>query len=289
MIDQRAELGLLVKLCREDRGLTQEQLAKELEIPRTPVAHLEQAYRLPEASVLRRICEYLGLPEVLWRGFAPRESSYPAAVRCHCRTYYTKLTSASEEEKRRTSLVLAVKDGVPWLDGKVVYADPFGMCAQKLRKAFPKLFLNRAFVPVPSSRASRGLKDEAWASLRLAKAYAAEGTACRVVRLLRRSKAIRKSSDPYATDPRPTVAEQLATLELAEGEVPPGVVLVDDVATRGTTLIACARRLVEQGWRGRIDALVVAYVRAHNEKKPKDRHELTFVWDGEWHYPERAE
>lgn len=287
MIDQRAELGLLVKLCREDRGLTQEQLANELGLPRTPVAHLEQGYRLPEAGVLRRICRYLELPEVLWRGFAPGDSTYATAVRCHCRTYYTKWTSASAEEKRRSSLVYAVKNGKPWRDGKQKFDDPYLMCARKLRKTFPKLFLNRTFVPVPSSRASQGLKDEAWASLRLADAYAAEGIGCRVLRLLRRSSAIRKSSDPKATGPRPTVVEHLTTLKAAEGEAPPGLVLVDDVATRGTTLVACANRLLEQGWRGQVDALVVAYARAPNEDSPKDGHELTFVWDGEWDYPAR--
>lgn len=287
MIDSRAQLGLLVKLCRERRGWTQEQLAKALDLSRTAVAHLEQGFRVPEPGSLRRLCEHLGLPDVLWEGFVPRDSLYPMAVRGHCRTYYTPGRELPAEPRRRAALVHAVKEGTPWRDGKRRIDDPYRACARRLRKTFPRLFLNRTFVPVPRAVASEGLDEQQWPGLKLARAYAQEGTACRVEPLFVRARTIRRSSAPRAAKRRPTVAEHLATLTLVDAEVPPGIVLVDDVAMRGTTLIACATRLAKRGWRGQVDALLVAYERAGDHDCAVDGRELLFGWDGQWDYPVR--
>lgn len=285
VIDSQAELGRLVKLCREYRELTQEQLARALDLSRTAVAHLEQGLRLPEPGGLRRVCEHLGLPEVLWAGFIPRDSLYPMAVRCHCRTYYTAWPDPSADERRRASLVDAVRDGEPWRDGRRLVEDPYGACARRLRRTFPRLFLNRTFVPVPPVAAEP--EPPRCPSVQLARAYAAEGIACRVVPMFERPRALRGSSSPRATTHGPTVAEHLATLTLTRDDVPPGLVLVDDLVTRGATLIACATRLAKQGWRGQVDALVVAYARTGEHDQPRDGRELLFGWDGKWDYPVR--
>lgn len=287
MIDDHAELGLLVKLCREHRGQTQEQLAAALQLSRTAVAHLEQGLRLPEPGALARLCRHMGLPEALWAGFIPRDSLYPMVVRCHCRTYATPpALGTGAADQRRASLVKAVRRGEPWADGKRTVDDPYASSARRMRRAFPRLFLNRTFVPVPRGRAGRGRADDPWPALRLAEAHAREGTACRVAQLFVRTRAVRKAegSDPAA---RPTVAEHLTTLALKAEAVPPGVVLVDDVTERGATLMACATRLVRQGWRGEVDALVVAYVRQAADDPARDGHELSFGWDGKWSYPVR--
>jgi transcriptional regulator with XRE-family HTH domain len=284
MIGSQAELGQLVKLCREHRGLTQDQLAKELELSRTAVAHLEQGLRLPEPLGLRRLCEHLGLPPVLWEGFIPGDGLYPMAVHVRCRTYYTEGAERSVEEERRVRLVEAIRCGEPWRDGQHVFEDPFAACAKRQRKAFPSLFLNRTFVPVPPLKGD-GDDDEAPepASLRLARAYAAEGTTCRVVTQFRR---LRKLREPVRG--RPTVADQLATLVLTDAQVFPGTVLVDDVVDWGTTLIACATRLSKLGWRGQVDALVVAYTRAQAGDAGRDGHVLMLGWDGAWDHPVRS-
>ncbi len=286
MIDSQSELGQLVKLCREYRGQTQEQLAKHLELSRTAVAHLEQGHRLPEPAALRRVCEHLGVPEVLYAGFVPRDSLYSMAVRCHCRTYYSEGDEASADDERRARLVDAVRSGEPWRDGKREIEDPYGASARRLRRTFPRLFLNRTFVPVPRARNSRGLEDDQWPSLKLAEAYAEEGTACRVVRLFRRAKALRKPS-ARSGELGPTVAQHLTTLASTAEEVPPGIVLVDDLVERGTTLIACATRLTKQGWQGQVDALVVAYRRMGAGDQARDGRELLFGWNGKWNHPVR--
>jgi transcriptional regulator with XRE-family HTH domain len=282
MIGSQAELGQLVKLCREHRGLTQDQLAKALELSRTAVAHLEQGLRLPEPAGLRRLCEHLGLPPVLWGGFIPRDSLYPMSVCIRCRTYYTEGPERSPEEERRSRLVEAIRSGEPWRDGRHVVDDPFAACAKRQRKTFPALFLNRTFVPVPPANGDHDDATEP-TSVRLARAYAAEGTACRVVEQFRRSRKLRTPANG-----RPTVADQLATLVLTDAQVFPGVVLVDDVVDWGSTLIACATRLTKLGWRGQVDALVVAYTRTHGAGEAKDGHTLMLGWDGAWDHPVRS-
>lgn len=80
-------LAELVRLYREARLLSQETLARSVR-PRTnrsAVAHLEQALRLPPASVLRGICTYLGIPEAAWLPYesgiaTPASSSAPSLI-----------------------------------------------------------------------------------------------------------------------------------------------------------------------------------------------------------------
>lgn len=282
MIGSQAELGQLVKLCREHRGLTQDQLAKALELSRTAVAHLEQGLRLPEPGALRRVCQYFSLPAVLWEGFIPGGSLYPMAAHVRCRTYYTRGTARSAEEERRVALVEAIARGEPWRDGRRVVEDPFAACAKRQRKTFPSLFLHRTFVPVPPPLGEGDDEGVEPTSVRLARAYAAEGTACRVVAQFRRRSALRSSGKG-----RPTVADHLATLVLTDAQVFPGVVLVDTVVDQGSTLLACATRLTKLGWRGHVDALVVAYVRTP-EEDARDGHTLMLGWDGTWEYPVRS-
>lgn len=283
MIGSQAELGQLVKLCREHRGLTQDQLAKALDLSRTAVAHLEQGLRLPDPTALQRLCEHLQLPSVLWEGFIPRPALYPMAVTVRCRTYYTEGTDLSQEEERRLRLVEAIRSGEPWRDGARVVEDPYAACAKRQRKAFPSLFLGRTFVPVPPAKVGDDEDEPAEPpSLRLARAYAAEGTGCRVVTQFRRTRKLRARATG-----RPTVADHLSTLVLTEAQVFPGVVLVDDVVDWGSTLLACATRLSKLGWRGQVDALVVAYTRTH-EAEARDGQVLMLGWDGTWDYPVRS-
>lgn len=65
------ELGNYVRAAREDRGLTQDVLAKTIKTAtsRSAVALLEQARRLPSASVLGDLCEYLQIPTTIWKPF----------------------------------------------------------------------------------------------------------------------------------------------------------------------------------------------------------------------------
>lgn len=69
------ELGNQVQAAREDRRLSQPDLAKALVPPtnRSVVAHLEQGRRLGDVAVLQRICEYLAVPAKYWKPFLDEE------------------------------------------------------------------------------------------------------------------------------------------------------------------------------------------------------------------------
>lgn len=64
-------LGLTFAAFREQRGLTQEELAEAVSPPsnRSVIAHFEQGRRLPRPAVLSTLCRFLGLPEALWQPF----------------------------------------------------------------------------------------------------------------------------------------------------------------------------------------------------------------------------
>lgn len=70
MQDWRAKLGKNVRRFRQQRGLTQEQLAFEAEIDLTYVGGIERGKRNPSLLVMARIAEALSisLPKLLADG-----------------------------------------------------------------------------------------------------------------------------------------------------------------------------------------------------------------------------
>ena len=102
----------------------------------------------------------------------------------------------------------------------------------------------RILVPVPRSTplAPGGL----WPAQRIAQALVEEGLGGGVMPLLERHSPVASSSQGFTAEDRPDPwihYESLAVTALAASGSP--LVLVDDVVTRGSTLIACASRLAE--------------------------------------------
>ena len=66
----------MVKAHREQKGLTQEQLAKKCgeTVNRSAIAHLEQGLRLPKTDALTIICTKLNIPPDFWEFFTNEES-----------------------------------------------------------------------------------------------------------------------------------------------------------------------------------------------------------------------
>lgn len=56
------DLGKAIKICRNQKGLTQTKLAESAEISVSYLSLLEKGKRDPALSVLTRLCEVLGLP-----------------------------------------------------------------------------------------------------------------------------------------------------------------------------------------------------------------------------------
>jgi predicted amidophosphoribosyltransferase len=105
-------------------------------------------------------------------------------------------------------------------------------------------WLNRetCLVPVPGSSL---LPRTVWAAERLAVALRGVGLGKEVWLGLRRCQAVRKSATALSGQ-RPTVRQHYESLVVVDSrKAPPRIVLIDDVITRGRTILAAAARLHE--------------------------------------------
>ncbi len=76
MSNRKVQLGKLVKALREHRTISQEDLARQLNLDnRSVIAHLEQGIRIPSGEALRKICQALGVPASYWDIFVDAEWS----------------------------------------------------------------------------------------------------------------------------------------------------------------------------------------------------------------------
>jgi len=110
---------------------------------------------------------------------------------------------------------------------------------------------NPTLVPVPKS--SLIAPNSLWVPDRIAKALAKEGVG-KVSHLLERVKPIRKSAQTNSWN-RPTAFEHFKTMGVVQTiSEPEEVVLIDDVVTRGATLLGAANRLLDSYPRMRVRA-----------------------------------
>lgn len=101
-------------------------------------------------------------------------------------------------------------------------------------------------VPVPRRVPlnPRGRGPSLWPSLRIAEALLQAGFGKRVEPLLERTEAIEQSSLGFKASNRPSPQRHFETVACRGIIVPPvRVVLVDDVITRGSTMLGCASSL----------------------------------------------
>jgi transcriptional regulator with XRE-family HTH domain len=78
MIASLENLAYLIRVHREHIGLSQEKLAEKVGagVNRSNVAHVEQARRLPKPEILKKICEYLKIPNQIWSPFLHEKSLF---------------------------------------------------------------------------------------------------------------------------------------------------------------------------------------------------------------------
>lgn len=112
------------------------------------------------------------------------------------------------------------------------------------QRQFPDFFgPDVVLIPVPGSAPL--VKGALWVPDRLASALLKEGLGQVVWRGLRRVSAVRKSATAPAGE-RPSVEDHYDSFSVEPSLVPPHrIVLVDDVVTKGRTLLAAATRVQE--------------------------------------------
>ena len=111
-----------------------------------------------------------------------------------------------------------------------------------------KSFLNvfdpsTVLIPVP--RSNPLLQGGLWVPKRIAEEMVAKGIGCKVMLSLKRVKTINRSSQSTPSQ-RPLPSEQYDSLAVEKSlTMSNKVVLIDDVITRGATLIAAANKLID--------------------------------------------
>lgn len=76
MID-RKEIRIIIKKYRKKQGMTQEQLAKTIQVHRTYICAIESGRRYPSWEILRQLIEVLEIDEgLIFRSVQGRENMF---------------------------------------------------------------------------------------------------------------------------------------------------------------------------------------------------------------------
>jgi predicted amidophosphoribosyltransferase len=106
-----------------------------------------------------------------------------------------------------------------------------------------QLFNDAVLVPAP--RSSLITEDSLWVPNRIAKALVTRGIGMRVLPCLKRITAVPKAATSRSED-RPTPSKHFQTLAVQGNfEGVEKIVVIDDIITRGATLLGSANRLLE--------------------------------------------
>ncbi|MDR1992086.1 MAG: hypothetical protein LBQ98_01075 [Nitrososphaerota archaeon] len=126
---------------------------------------------------------------------------------------------------------------------------------------------NTILVPVPSSSLME--KDTLWVPERIANALVKKGFGKQVASCLRRETAVRKATTSPSHE-RPSVKDHYDSLSV-QGSLsePEDILLIDDVITRGATLLGCANRLITAFPNCRINAFAAVRTISNPEKFKK--------------------
>jgi hypothetical protein len=145
-------------------------------------------------------------------------------------------------------VMLAIKQDPFGGDPPILMSERIARAVQENLPSLPFAYFfqpETTLVPVPKS--SLMLRDTLWVPLRIATALAKRGVGSQVDPCLARVTAVRKAASSRASE-RPKPKDHFASLSVQRrisGPPPKEILLVDDIITRGSTLLGAANRLAE--------------------------------------------
>lgn len=161
----------------------------------------------------------------------------------------------SNDEKQSRTIMRVLKGDEYVRDPPTLMSDVIAdMISSRIAKLpFAQLFAaNPILVPTPNSSLTR--PGTLWVPQRLASALKRKGLGQSVVECLKRVKPLRKAATSAAAN-RPTAREHYESMEVQkELSEPPEILLIDDVVTRGATLVGAANKLADAYPHARIRA-----------------------------------
>lgn len=160
--------------------------------------------------------------------------------------YCPRPSSPEELDSRKMTHALKNDEYVSTKSGSILMSDWVAMTVSREKASLPfGDFFQSDSILAPVPKSSLMAPDTLWVPDRIAKALVREGIGQRVVMMLKRVKPLRKAASSLSKD-RPTALEHFQSLGVIEMTTEPErIVLVDDVITRGATLLGAANRLWE--------------------------------------------
>jgi hypothetical protein len=153
---------------------------------------------------------------------------------------------SSEPERRSKSIMTAIKNDKFIGDPPILTSEFISNSIKEKMTTLPFGYFfrtNPVLVPIPNSSLMR--PNTLWVSRRLADALYRNGLGISVENLLERFRPLRKAATCTAQN-RPKVSEHYNSLNIQKGfHNPREILLIDDIVTRGATLLGAANRLRE--------------------------------------------
>lgn len=179
------------------------------------------------------------------------------SLKCVCLYSYVSTGNARDAaDIQSQNLIYALKDGVDFDRGS-----PYAFVARTLSSVGAAWNPESILVPLPRATLTpSNPTSELWPAYRLCNALLAAKLGHRVATVLRRTREVQSSKRARSLEERPSVEDHITSLKASPPPVvgPFDVVLVDDVATRGSTLMAGMLALQQAGWTGGVSAFAAA-------------------------------